>query len=144
MDKAQKREFMLKNKILMEPAGLMVLPRNMSPSKELFEKIGFSFKEFENPYYYITVLPEGWLIGSNYSPNSNQAFTMFDTNLNARVSVSYSTPPQMKLITRYEYSVNEDDARAYESIALVTDQNLVIASFNLEDSSAFSVTSSGL
>ena len=66
-----------------------LLPKNMSPSKESFESLGFKFKECNDKIMYSTTLPEGWkyIIGTGYYGE------IIDNQGRSRVTTFYKALP---------------------------------------------------
>ena len=103
------------------------LPKDMRPSKEDFEKLGFKFKEIGDPVLYGTELPNGWKI----SFDGGYWSRIVDSNGFERGNIFYKgalydRSGYMTLISRYHISTEyapgqenlSDDDDAEEMIFL--------------------------
>lgn len=66
---------------------MFLIPKNIHPSKEAFEKLGFVFETVEDDDLYLATLPKGWKLDSS----DYYCVTLIDEQNRERASYHYET-----------------------------------------------------
>lgn len=87
-----------------------LLPKKMTPAKEIWESLGFVFTDFEDELMYKATLPEGWLEIQQIPDNF---FIIYDNEFNERAIYYYypdKKEAEMKMLPRFdiEFEVDQD------------------------------------
>lgn len=87
-----------------------LLPKKMTPEKEVWESLGFVFTDRENDVMYNATLPEGW---SEIQQIPDNIFIIYDKEMNERAIYYYypsKKEAEMKMLPRFdiEFDIEQD------------------------------------